>query len=477
MAESSDVSTRPLLPACTRYGNYPAATYGQYSNAPSPVTPPLDPSVNCLPYKDGDGNVLATGKLFSDPSLGLAFTQYDHYNTLPRTGRASHYLRDGCEWMPMPAAGSQQVTDSLPLVVFLHPSMTTPDVLDGELPSWGTPSLLQYIATPDLIKPGQPGFVLMAPQGRITYHYYKYDSTYGNDLISTNPSTGMPLVDVANYLRASVGHDLVNTGWDVWNRNVKKLPYTTVERLANLDIVALDHFIDEELKKTMLVNRNGRVVRVPKIDRKRIYLVGWSNGGQLAWLYGLNRNNIAGLGLYSSSNPYAVHNDPCEQIPVSRLPWRDTTPVSQLPMPNPDLLLYRPPHVLISSPDTPAYHIHNYCDIGGTAPNVDEFHQRLAREGNRNIEDVTIQWQMTQKGDPDQLRVRSGQYDRTCGSNINADGPYPDLYETSTGTMNGFVNHQRWPHQWMVHRDPSGNDDGAGMFAFFNKHPLDQRSR
>ncbi len=462
------------MPGCTRFGDYPAATYGQYSNAPAPVVPALDPSTNCLPIKDANGNILATGTLLSDPSLGLAFTQHDHFNRIPKSGRASHYLRDGCEWAPVPPAGSQQVTESLPLIVFLHPSLASPDILDGEQPPWGTPTLLQYINTPDLIKPGQPGFILLAPQGRTTYHYYRYDNTYGNDLIVTNPSTGLPKVDPTAYAQASGLHDLVNTGWDIWNRDARRLPYTTFDPLANLDVVALDHFIDEELKKTMVVTRNGETVTVPKIDRQRIYIVGWSIGGSFGWMYGLNRNNIAALGLYSASNPYAVHNDPCEQIPVDRFPSLDTKPISQVPASDSSFLAFHPPRVKLLSPGTPAYHIHNYCDVGGTAPNVTSFMQQLAWSGNQNLEDVNIQWQVTSKGF-NQPRAQSGSYDLTCGSNVNADGPYPDTYETNGGTVAGLTDHQRWPSQWMIHVDGSGNDDGTGMFAFFKNHPLTKR--
>ncbi len=476
MAQSPQLLPKPVLPGCTRFGDYPAATYGQYPNAPAPVLPALDPQTNCQSIKDADGNILATGTLLSDPVLGLAFTQYDHYNNIPRTGRASHYLRDGCEWAPVPPAGSQQVTASLPLIIFLHPSKLSPDILDGDVPPWGTPTLLQYINAPNLIKPGQPGFILLAPQGRITYHYYRSDNTYGSDLIALNPLTGLPMVDQANYAQDSENHDLVNTGWDTWNRDVRRLPYTTVDPLANLDVVALDHFIDEELKKTMTVTRNGEIISVPKIDRRRIYIVGWSNGGSLGWMYGLNRKNIAALGLYSASDPYAVHNDPCEQIPVSRFPSLDTQPVSQVPAFESTLLTFTPPRMKLLSPNTPAYHIHNYCDVGGTAPNVSDFHQRLTRNGNQDIEDVNIQWQGSSTSmQLNQVRVQSGTYDLTCGSNVNADGPYPDVYETTTGMATGGMNHERWPSQWMVHVDSSGNDDGMGMFAFFKNHPLSKR--
>jgi len=58
---------------------------------------------------------------------------------------------------------------------------------------------------------------------------------------------------------------------------------------------------------------------------------------------------------------------------------------------------------------------------------------------------------------------------------VNADGPHPDAYETSGGTVAGTINHQRWPSQWMVHVDSSGNDDGTGLFAFLKNRPLVKR--
>jgi hypothetical protein len=472
LAQTMPVTTIPRLPECTAYGDLPAATYGQYPNVRAPVVPALDSQISCLPVKDASGNTLATGKMLSDPSVQMAFRQYDYYNTIPPKGQPSYYLRDGCEWMPTPPPGSKPITDSLPLVVFLHPSMATPDILDGSQQAWATPDLLRYIDTPDILKPGQPGFVVLAPQGRVTYHFFRSDLTYGSNLVVTDTS-GTPIVDLAAYRNDSLHRDTVNTGWDSWNRNTRHLPYTTRDPLANLDVVALDHFIGEELRKTMVVTRHGKAVTVPKIDRKRIYLVGWSNGGSFAWMYGLNRRNIAAMGLYSSSNPYAVHNDPCEQAPVSRFPSKNTAPFSQLPAPSPEFLAVLPPRVRLAAPNIPVFHIHNYCDVGGIAPNINNFQDRLAAQGNRHIEDVNIQWQASLTSPQlNQIRMPSGSYDPSCGSNVNADGPYSDAYETTVGMTAGATNHARWPNQWMVHQDSSGNDDGTGMFAFLKNHPL-----
>lgn len=68
---------------------------------------------------------------------------------------------------------------------------------------------------------------------------------------------------------------------------------------TNSDIQFIDHIID-------------MMVETGKVDKSRIYLNGWSEGGKLSFLYGFARHetktpggsNVAAVAAYSSSNPF-----------------------------------------------------------------------------------------------------------------------------------------------------------------------------
>jgi dienelactone hydrolase len=206
--------------------------------------------------------------------------------------------RYACLYLPSKASSSP-----LPLVVYLHPSLADAD-------SIGITNLLKTINTANVSdNPQNPGFILLAPEGRNTTHLY--------------PS-----------------FDSKGPGWDNWYRQISPSGEVTVGGTTyaeNVDAATIDHFIDLE-------------TATGKVDPNRIFVTGWSNGAAMAFLYGLSRPNIAAIAPYSAPNPFGAFNDPCQQTPVAGAPGGN----SQLQIFNPGL---------------PTDHLHNNCDIAGICPN------------------------------------------------------------------------------------------------------------
>jgi len=114
-------------------------------------------------------------------------------------------LRYACLSQPLNVPAGVQ----LPLVVYLHPSLFTPDTL------YGATDIPAFIQTADLTgDPARPGFILLAPQGRNTTHFYPFPDDTG-------------------------------PGWDNWYRNTQaSLEFGLPEaRAENVDVAAIDHYI------------------------------------------------------------------------------------------------------------------------------------------------------------------------------------------------------------------------------------------
>jgi poly(3-hydroxybutyrate) depolymerase len=172
--------------------------------------------------------------------------------------------RYACLYEPEAASSSAP----LPMLVFIHPSLVTADSL------WESTNLLDYIDTYDLSGvASRPGFIILAPEGRDTTHYY--------------PSV-----------------DAVGPGWDNWYRQFNPAITSPPE---NVDAATIDHFI-------------AAMIASGVVDQKRIFLSGWSNGAAMAYEYGLNRGDIASIAVYSAPDPYAFTVDPCQQTPVVTKP-------------------------------------------------------------------------------------------------------------------------------------------------------------
>ena len=209
----------------------------------------------------------------------------------------------------------------LPLVVFLHGSVATADSVKFT-------GLVDLMGKADL-GGKRPGFILLAPQGRYTAHFYP-------------------------------GLDAHGFGWDNWYRQLNPSGIQTVDGTAypeNIDATTIDHFV-------------AQVVAGGKVDTSRIYLTGWSNGAAMAMLYALNRSWVAAAAAYSAPDPFAAFFDLCSQAPVAGV-------------------ANGPGQIHVFNPQVPIMHVRNDCDIGGICPNGNRFAERIRAMGG-SIDDVIL---------------------------------------------------------------------------------------
>jgi poly(3-hydroxybutyrate) depolymerase len=263
--------------ACGPFGNPPATILG-------PVKPTCGSGETLGPWKDGNGT--------------------DRYACLhePASMKPAH---------------------KLPLLVYLHPSL---------FGTW-TISHTNLLDLSDKSSlgggPAGSGYIVLAPQGRNTAHYYEWPDSHG-------------------------------IGWDNWYRQLSPAGDVKIGKTVypeNVDAAAIDHFIAEAA-------RSGTV------DTRRIYVTGWSNGAAMGLLYALNRPNVAAVAIYSGPDPFGALVDPCPQKPVSGLPANNA-------------------EVRIYNPRVPAMHVHHACDIAGICPNDKKLALEL-RAAGVNIDDVIV---------------------------------------------------------------------------------------
>ena len=282
--------------------------------------------------------------------------------------------RYACLYEPAQASASKP----LPLVVWLHPSLFPADIVESQT------NLLDYLQTAKISgDPNRPGFILLAPEGRDTTHYYVWPDDKGK-------------------------------GWDNWYRQFSPKRDVSAGGVAykeNVDAAAIDHFIAAE-------EATG------KVDTKRVYVSGWSNGGAMAYAYGLARPQIAAIGVYSAPDPYRFVLDPCPQ-----------TPVAIAPTSNAELQVF--------NPRIASYQIHNSCDIMGLCPNALRLESQLRALGG-SVSDVII--------DANQKQVTA--CDSSCGTDANG-----DLHNFGASTR-GVAHHLRWPSEWT-----------PALLEFFRQHP------
>lgn len=189
----------------------------------------------------------------------------------------------------------------LPLIVFFHGSIATAD----SVKLTGIPAMA---GNTDL-GGAKPGFILLAPEGRYTTHFYP-------------------------------GPDANAIGWDNWYRQLNPggdLTAGAITYQENLDALAADHFVHD------LIAAGG-------VDTNRIYAMGWSNGAAMALLYALNRPWLAAAAVYSAPSPFGAFTDPCPQTPVSSTPSDKS-------------------QIQVLNTRVPIMHVRNSCDIAGTCPN------------------------------------------------------------------------------------------------------------
>jgi len=288
--------------------------------------------------------------------------------------------RYACVWTP---ANVSQSTP-LPMVVFLHPSLYTADVI-------AYTNLLEYFNTAKLSAKARPrGYIVLAPEGRNTTHHYP---------------TG----------------DASGPGWDNWYRQFQSPATVPGNPPENVDAEAIDHFIGVE-------------TATGGVDPDRIYMTGWSNGAAMAYIYALNRPNIAAISVYSSPDPWAFTDDLCEQTPVAGTP----ASISE---------------IQIADPGVPTLQVHNACDLAAICPNTERMEGRLRMAGVAT-DDVII-------GNPKKptdafYQHRTRQCIAQCGTNPDGDGT----------NLEGIYNHSRWPTKWT-----------RAMLAYMRKHPLNTRGK
>ena len=321
--------------ACGPFGNPPATILG-------PVKATCGSGELLGPWKDGDGT--------------------DRY---------------ACLHEPAPAKPGRR----LALLVYLHPSLfgtwtiTHTNLLD-----------LQRASSPSG-SPAGSGFIVLAPQGRNTTHYYQWPDNRG-------------------------------MGWDNWYRQLSPAGDVKIGKTVyreNVDAATIDHFIAE-------------AARTGKVDTRRIYVTGWSNGAAMGLLYALNRPNVAAVAIYSGPDPFGALIDPCRQKPV------DNAPASNA-------------EVQIYNPRLPVMNVHNACDIAGICPNDEKLAKEL-RAAGVNVEDVIV----------DSSGKRVDACTDSCGTDPNGG---LELLHNPSGWFLGLHHHGRWPLEWT-----------RAMLEFFLAHPL-----
>jgi poly(3-hydroxybutyrate) depolymerase len=254
--------------------------------------------------------------------------------------------------------------EPLPMLVFLHPSETSAY-------SVNLTGLVRLIDK-GVLRDGHPGFILLAPQGRYTTHFYP-------------------------------GYDSKGPGWDNWYRQLSPAGAVAeggVTYDENADAASIDHFVDEMIAKG-------------KVDRQRIYVMGWSNGAAMALLYALNRPWVAAAAVYSAPDPFSALLDVCTQTPVAVEPAGEG-------------------QARVFNSRVPLMHVRNDCDIGGICPNGTRFAARVRAFGG-SIEDVII----------DSSGLRASSCDDSCGTDEMADGQIGTL-----AGLRGVARHMQWPVQW-----------------------------
>lgn len=284
--------------------------------------------------------------------------------------------RYACLYEPAHESGS----GALPMVVYLHPSLFGAETIH-------LTNLLHYQNSLALGAEGSRGFIVLEPAGRETSHYYPFPDKKG-------------------------------VGWDNWYRQMNpagdvKIGETIYKE--NVDAAAIDHFIAEETAA-------GRV------DTKRVYVTGWSNGAAMGYLYALNRPNIAAAAVYSAPDPFGAFDDPCPQRLVARPPQEDA-------------------EIQIFNPRLPNLHIHNNCDVTGICPSCEQLTSQLTAAGV-TVDNIIV----------DFLRSQVSECMSACGTNPDGD---PDPVSNPLGWTLGLTNHTRWPLSWT-----------RTMLEFLRDHPL-----
>jgi len=198
---------------------------------------------------------------------------------------------------------------------------------------------------------------------------------------------------------------------------------------ANPDVANLDRLIDG-------------LVAEGSVDRRRVYLMGWSNGGFFGQMYAIARhatstpggNRVAAVVAYTAADPF--HNLNPDQVPSCRL---DPYPLSTVPI----FLLSRSCDIVAcDEPQAATFLTHGTVVEPGHV--VEPWVRDLAtRVGNPNVS----------------RRIVGG-----AGLAVRVCTPAPLCAPAS-----GLLNHVRWPDGVA---DGSGIDHEPDMLDFLRAYPL-----
>jgi hypothetical protein len=219
------------------------------------------------------------------------------------------------------APASATTSNPLPLLVWIHPSLVTADSIIST-------NILSF-QNDFSLSPGTTGFVVLAPEGRDTTHFYPAPDNQG-------------------------------PGWDNWYRQFSPATQKIGGQSypENVDAATIDHFISAvQATKTVLANKT--------------FVSGWSNGSAMSYIYALNRPDVKSIAVYSSPDPFEAFNDPCPQTPVAD----KAANIAEIHVPNPRIK---------------AYQVHNSCDIAGLCPNSELIISQVGSIGANPDDDVII---------------------------------------------------------------------------------------
>ncbi len=292
--------------------------------------------------------------------------------------------RYACLYQPLGASPDNK----LPLVVFLHGGGVgaASNVYDF------TSLRAKAVTTVLGADAGQPGFFLLSIQGR-SLHYPTFNNRDGHH------------------------HDF-------YYRDLRT-------RSTNPDIVNLDRHIDD-------------LVASGRVDPRRIYVMGWSNGGFFAQMYGIARhatptpggNRVAAVTPYTAADPF--NNTSRDQVPSYQL---DPYPTSTVPI------------MLVS----------RSCDIVAcNQAQADSFESNFGTvtEPGHVVDPWISQDLPTKVRNPNALwRIVTGTGQQTTACSPNS---------ICTPTI-GLINHMRWPDGVA---DGSGIDHEPAMLEFLRAHAL-----
>ena len=259
------------------------------------ANPPADAGT-CGPFGDPPATFISSPKPYCWGGERLGPWNYSDGNP-----------RYACIYEP----DSASATNRLPLLVFIHPSLVPAGSVRAT-------NLLHYLDSANLSgNPPKPGFILLAPQGRKTTHYY-------------------PFPDNRGY------------GWDNWYRQFNPTGDVSIGGVTykeNVDAATIDEFI-------------AQAIATGKVDTDRIYVTGWSNGAAMAYVYALNRPKIAAIAVYSAANPFGMLADPCPQKPVTTKPTDNS-------------------QIRIFNSGLPVMHLYNNCDVAGLCRSAGQLASQL----------------------------------------------------------------------------------------------------